>query len=55
MCQIHMDHKSLKCLLYQKELNLRHHCWIDLLKDYDCIIDYHIGKANVMVDALSRK
>ena len=24
-------------------------------KDYDCVIDYHPGKANVLVDALSRK
>ncbi|XP_058003685.1 uncharacterized protein LOC131180091 [Hevea brasiliensis] len=29
--------------------------WIELLKDYDCIIDYHLGKANVVVNALSRK
>ena len=28
---------------------------MELLKDYDCIIDYHPGKANVIVDALSRK
>ena len=26
-----------------------------LIKDYDCVIDYHPGKANVVVDALSRK
>ena len=25
------------------------------MKDYDCVIDYHLGKANVVVDALSRK
>ncbi|KAL6313881.1 hypothetical protein AAG906_010300 [Vitis piasezkii] len=40
-CEIFTDHKSLK--------------WIELLKDYDCIIQYHLGKANVVVDALSRK
>jgi hypothetical protein len=28
---------------------------VELIKDYDCIIDYHPGKANVVVDALSCK
>ena len=39
----------------QKELNLRQRRWIELIKDYDCTIDFHPGKANVVVDALSRK
>ena len=26
-----------------------------LIKDYDCVIDFHLGKANVVADALSRK
>ena len=38
-----------------KELNLRQRRWLELFKDYDCIIDYHLGKANVVADALSRK
>ena len=42
-------------MLTQKELNLRQRRWLELFKDYDCIIDYHSGKANVVVDALSRK
>ena len=28
---------------------------MELIKDYDCVIDYHPGKVNVVVDALSRK
>ncbi|XP_052478560.1 uncharacterized protein LOC128034046 [Gossypium raimondii] len=39
----------------QKDLNLRQCRWLKLLKDYDLIIDYHLGKGNVVVDALSRK
>ncbi|XP_020553067.1 uncharacterized protein LOC110012712 [Sesamum indicum] len=52
--QIFTDHKSLKYIPTQKELNLRQRRWIELLKDYDCTIDYHPEKANIVVDALSR-
>ena len=34
---------------------MRQHRWLELFKDYDCIVDYHPGKANVVADALSRK
>ena len=54
-CEIFTDHKSLKYLFSQKELNMRQRRWIELLKDYDYIIQYHLGKANVVADALSRK
>ena len=54
-CRIFTNHKSLNYLLTQKELNLRQRRWLELLKDYDCIVDYHPGKANVVADALSRK
>ena len=53
--QIFTDHKSLKYLFSQKELNMRQRRWLELLKDYDCEILYHPGKANVVADALSRK
>ncbi|KAL6321907.1 hypothetical protein AAG906_035616 [Vitis piasezkii] len=54
-CEIFTDHKSLKYLFSQKELNMRQRRWIELLKDYDCIIQYHPRKTNVVVNALSRK
>ena len=54
-CFIYTDHKRLKYLPSQRELNLRQRRWMELIKDYDCVIDYHPGKANVVADALSRK
>ena len=41
---IFIDHKSLKYISTQKELNLRQRRWMELLKDYDCTIEYHSGK-----------
>ena len=54
-CRIFTDHKSLKYLLTQNELNLRQRRWLELFKDYDCIVDYHLRKANVVGNTLSRK
>ncbi|KAG8493251.1 hypothetical protein CXB51_010731 [Gossypium anomalum] len=54
-CHIYTDHKSLKYLMTQKDLNLRQRRWLELIKDYDLIIDYYPGKANVVANALSRK
>jgi len=53
--EIFSDHKSLKYLFDQKELNIRQRRWMKFLKDYDFELHYHPGKANVVVDALSRK
>ncbi|WVZ70923.1 hypothetical protein U9M48_019552 [Paspalum notatum var. saurae] len=54
-CHIYTDHKSLKYILTQPELNMRQRRWLELIKDYDLEIHYHSGKANVVADALSRK
>ncbi|XP_062118562.1 uncharacterized protein LOC133832204, partial [Humulus lupulus] len=50
-CEIYTDHKSLKYFFTQKELNMRQRRWLELVKDYDCEILYHPGKANVVADA----
>ena len=52
-CKIFTDHKSLKYIFTQKELNLRQRRWLELLKDYDLQLQYHPGKANIVADALS--
>ena len=54
-CEIYTDHKSLKYISTQKELNMRQRRWLELIKDYDYSINYHPGKASVVADALSRK
>ena len=54
-CEIYTDHKSLKYIFTQPDLNLRQRRWLEVIKDYDLGIHYHPGKANVVADALSRK
>jgi ornithine cyclodeaminase/alanine dehydrogenase-like protein (mu-crystallin family) len=52
---IYTDHKSLKCIFTQSDLNLRQRRWLELIKNYDVGINYHLSKANVVADALSGK
>ena len=54
-CEIFSDHKSLKYLFTQPDLNLRQRRWLELIKDYDVSLNYQPGKANVVAEALSRK
>ena len=54
-CDVYTDHKSLKYIFTQKELNLRQRRWLELIKDYDMKLHYRPGKANVVADTLSRK
>jgi hypothetical protein len=55
LVHIYTDHKSLKYLFAQPDLNMRQRRWLELIKDYELEVHYHPGKANVVVDALSRK
>jgi hypothetical protein len=54
-CHLYTDHKSLKYIFTQSELNMTQRRWLELIKDYDLEIHYHPGKANVVADALIRK
>jgi hypothetical protein len=47
-CELYTDHKSLKYIFTQSNLNLRQRRWLELIKDYDLGINYHPGKANVV-------
>jgi hypothetical protein len=52
-CELYTDHKSLKYIFMQSNLNLRQRRWLELIKDYDLGINYYPRKANVVADALS--
>jgi hypothetical protein len=55
LVHIYTDHKSLKYLFTKLDLNMRQQRWLELIKDYELEVYYHPSKANVDVDALSRK
>ena len=52
---MYSDHKSLKYIFTQRDLNMRQRRWMEFLEDYDFTLHYHPGKANVVADALSPK
>ena len=53
--EIFSNHKSLKYIFKQQDLNMRQRRWMEYLEDYDFTFHYHSGKKNVVVNALSRK
>ena len=52
---MYSDHKSLKYIFTQRDLNMRQRRWMEFLEDYDFTLHYHPIKANVVADALIRK
>ena len=54
-CEIYTDHKTLKYLFAQKQLNVPQGRWLELLNDFDFTINYYPGKANKVQDTLSWK
>jgi hypothetical protein len=55
LVHIYTDHKSLKYLFTQPDLNMRQRRWLELIKDYELEVHYHPSKANVVMDVISRK
>ena len=49
------DHKSLKYIFTQRDLNMRQRGWMEYLEDYEFTLHYHPDKTNVVPDALSLK
>jgi hypothetical protein len=52
---IYTDHKNMKYIFKQSNLNMRQQRWLELIKDYKLEVHYHPGKANVVADAWSHK
>ena len=53
--EVFSDHKSLKYIFTQRDLNMRQCRWMEYLEDYDFTLHYHPSKANFVADALIRK
>ena len=53
--EVFSDHKSLRYIFTQRDLNMRQRGGMEYLEDYDFTLHYHPGKANVVADALSQK
>jgi hypothetical protein len=49
-CELYTDHKSLKYIFTQSNLNLGQRRWLELIRDFDLGINYNPGKANVVAN-----
>jgi hypothetical protein len=52
---IYTDHKNMKYIFTQLDLNMRRRRWLEVIKDYELEVHYHPGKANIIADTLNRK
>jgi hypothetical protein len=52
---IYMDHKNLKYIFIQPDMYMRQRRWLELINNYELEVHYHLEKANVIADVLSRK
>ena len=53
--EVFLNHKSLKYIFTQWDLNMRQRKRMEYLEDYDFTLHYHPGNANVVANVLSRK
>jgi len=51
---VFIDNTSPQYVFKQKHLNLHQTRWLELLKDYDMSVIYHLDKVNVVADTLSK-
>ncbi len=54
-CEFFTDHKGLQYIFNHKELNLKQRRWVKLLTDYNCTIQYHPNKANIIANTFNKK
>ena len=53
--EVFLDHKSLNYIFTRRDLNMRQRTWMEYMEDYDFTLHYHLGKENVVSDALNQK
>jgi hypothetical protein len=54
-CEPYTNHKSLKYIFIQPDLNLRQRRCFKFIEDYNLEINYHPRKTNVVADVWTRR